>query len=170
MQGLFMKKDEFFEAYMLELIATGATIKESCEQLQRSNSYLIDYRHEFPDFDQKYKRARENGLDMLGDSLMEVNRIERDPQRARILSDNIKWYLSKHRREVYGDKVDINVNQKVSITSALAEAKGRLKDITPISADKSITYEHSATDTISDGRLLEHEDEAQVIDSIDIFS
>ena len=37
-----------------------------------------------------------------------------------------KWRASKHNSKVYGERVDLNVQQSISITNALSEARARL--------------------------------------------
>ncbi len=59
---------------------------------------------------------------------MDVADQERDPQKARLKADNIKWLLSKWNPKKYGDRIDINVvNNNVSISVALEEARKRLQ-------------------------------------------
>jgi len=47
--------------------------------------------------------------------------------RARLMSDNRKWAASRLNPKVYGDRVDVNMNQTIDIGANLAEARGRAR-------------------------------------------
>jgi hypothetical protein len=56
-------------------------------------------------FYSQYTRARDIGLDVRADRLEEKLTGEPDTQRARLLFDHDRWYLSKMAPKRYGDKV-----------------------------------------------------------------
>jgi hypothetical protein len=73
-----------------------------------------------------YTRARQHMADVLVDEAKEIaDDPDRDPQRARNQIDIRKWIASKHNARVYGDRIDVNVSQTISILDALSEAKAR---------------------------------------------
>ncbi len=77
------------------------------------------------DFKEQFHAAREAGYYRLAESLTEVADQERDPQKARLKADNIKWLLSKWNPKKYGDRIDIKVDNNVSISVALEQARKR---------------------------------------------
>lgn len=74
-----------------------------------------------------YARAREIRADVdVDDALAIADDKEIDPQRARNMIDIRKWRASKHSSRVYGDRIDLNVQQSISITEALDVARSRI--------------------------------------------
>ena len=49
-----------------------------------------------------------------------------DPQHAKNRIDIRKWRSSKHNSRVYGDRVDLNVQQSISVLEVRTEALGRV--------------------------------------------
>lgn len=56
-------------------------------------------------FSAQYTRARDIGLDCRAERIGERIEMEADTQRARLLFDHERWYLSKLAPKRYGDKV-----------------------------------------------------------------
>lgn len=82
-----------------------------------------------PSFSTEFQRVREIGLDLRVESLIHIaDDCENMTQvhAARIKSDNIKWVASKINPRMYGDRIDLNVNQTVDIGAALAAAASRV--------------------------------------------
>ena len=73
-----------------------------------------------------YARAREIRADQLADEIVEIADSAADYNKARNQIDARKWLASKHHSKVYGDRIDLNVAQTVSITDALVEAQRRV--------------------------------------------
>ncbi len=107
-----------------------------------------------------YARAREIRADVLVDeAIAAADNPDLDPQRARNMMTIRQWIASKHNSRVYGERIDLNVSQSISIGSVLSEARARavlpvcyqadtldmqVIDVPTISVD-------NATDTISEG-------------------
>mgnify|MGYP001087923348 CR=1 FL=1 len=72
-----------------------------------------------------YARANDLGIDSLVDQLFSVPYEVADPQRARLICDNIKWYAAKVAHRRYGDRVDVNINEKPRVDQVLEEANKR---------------------------------------------
>lgn len=125
----------------VELASQGKPLSEIITQICSTEYEFWLYKQHYPDFNNLFEQARQEGLEHMADGLMTVADEERDVQRARLKSDNAKWLLSKRKPSVYGDKVDIHVSQTIDISGALSEAKQRalmsaadvakLKDVTP---------------------------------------
>jgi len=90
----------------------------------------------FPDFAEKYARAREAATeDMLEEILEIADREGLDPQEKRVRIDTRKWAMGKLKPKKYGDKQVVDVGNKdgetlkvdsnvdtVALTLQLAEA------------------------------------------------
>lgn len=73
----------------------------------------------------------ERGYDAMAEMLPMIDRLgpfsQSDPKMAKIISDNIKWLLSKRRTKKYGDKLEVthNITADKAITDALTAGKNR---------------------------------------------
>ena len=90
----------------------------------------------FPEFAEKYARAREAATeDMLEDILEIADRDGLDPQEKRVRIDTRKWVMGRLKPKKYGDKQTVDVGNKegetlrvdsnvdtVALTLQLAEA------------------------------------------------
>jgi hypothetical protein len=81
---------------------------------------------ETPELTNAHARARLTKAEISVDELLKIADEEIDPQRARNRIDARKWVAAKYNAQVYGDRLDLNVNQTVDIGAALAEARARL--------------------------------------------
>lgn len=110
----------------VELAVKGETIKRIIDEALLGSEYSFWlYRQHYPDFNNAFEQARQEGLEPTADALTTIADEYVDVQRARLKSDNLKWLLSKRKPEIYGDKVDIHVSQTIDISSALNEARSR---------------------------------------------
>ena len=76
---------------------------------------------------QDYARAREIRADVLVDeAIAAADNPDLDPQRARNMMTIRQWTASKHNSRVYGERLDLNVAQTISIGEALTEARARM--------------------------------------------
>lgn len=122
-------KIEISDAQKLEalnLASSGKPLKLIQAALGVSARDFWAIKHLFPDLYQELSSARHDGLENLADDLMTIADDEPDVQRARLKSDNTKWLLSKRKPEVYGDRIDLNVNNTVDLQGAIAAAKARV--------------------------------------------
>ncbi|MEE8549027.1 MAG: hypothetical protein V3S74_06100 [Alphaproteobacteria bacterium] len=110
-------------------VSTGcAGAGRAAKALNHDLKTFFRWAEKHPQFKAQFDAAREAGYYRLAESLMDVADQERDPQKARLKADNIKWLLSKWNPKKYGDRIDINVvNNNVSISVALEEARKRLQ-------------------------------------------
>jgi len=60
-------------------------------------------------FGAQYARAREQGYEVMGDSIIEISDEGEDVARDRLRVDARKWLLSKMLPKVYGDKLETTV-------------------------------------------------------------
>lgn len=119
-----LSDEQKFEAIKLAL--QGTHIKDIAEGIFVDVMFFWKARQNDPSFDNAFAQARQEGLELLADDLMTIADDEtKDVLRQRLKSDNYKWLLSKRNPKIYGDRIDLNVNQTVDIGAALKEAKER---------------------------------------------
>lgn len=122
----------------IDMAAEGKSITQIVDALCVSNYAFMKMRQHDPLFEQSFEHARHEGLEHIADNLLVVADEYTDVQRARLKSDNAKWLLSKRKPKIYGDKIDVNINQTIDISGALSEAKQRalpIRDVTPKEKD-----------------------------------
>lgn len=122
----------------IDMAAEGKSITQIVDSLCVSNHQFLMLRQNDPVFSESFERARHEGLEHIADNLLVVADEYADVQRARLKSDNAKWLLSKRKPKIYGDKIDVNINQTIDISGALSEAKQRalpIRDVTPKEKD-----------------------------------
>ena len=130
------------EAKILDLLANGQTLAKACETVGLSTGQFMQRLPSRTSLAHAFICARDAGAEVLADSLLGLTDTEADVNRARLKSDNIKWILSRRHAAKFGDRIDVNVNATVDLTSAISEARNRLRpvrdqepdiiDVTPI--------------------------------------
>lgn len=116
---------------IIQAVADGSALKRAADavefQLYKFHEVLSSVR----DLSVRYARAREIMADAEADEAKEIaDDASLDPQHAKNRIDVRKWRASKHNSRVYGDRVDLNVTQSISINEALSEA--RLRTMRPV--------------------------------------
>lgn len=96
--------------------------------------------HTTPELENYYSRAQVAIGEMVVGELIEISDTEEDPQKARNRIDTRKWFASKARPDKYGDRLDVNVNQVVSITDALTAAKSRTRNVSEIELTQPVNH------------------------------
>ena len=90
-----------------------------------------------PDFQQRYKQAREVQAEFMADELLALaddatedfygegqpNRVA--VQRSKLKIDTRKWVASKLLPRKYGDRIDMNVTGELSLADMVKEARAR---------------------------------------------
>ena len=110
-------------------------------------------------------------MDADVDRMDDVARDEIDVQRARLLVDVIKWRASKLHAQQYGDKLDVTIDQRVSVTTARTMAMARV--LRPISdpVDTTDATDVAIAGVLTDGRIdKESQRPVSSSDAPDIFS
>jgi hypothetical protein len=114
------------KALAIELAIKGVSIQKIREAIKVDSRFFWEARVQDLAFDIEFNRARQEGLEELADGLLEMNEQYGDVQKARLQSDNVKFLLSKRKPHIYGDRIDLNVNQTVDIGAAMKEAMARV--------------------------------------------
>lgn len=123
----------------VELASKGEPFKVIIDECILGSEYQFWlYRQHYPDFQNIFEQARQEGLEHLADGLMTAHDDHVDVQRARLRSDNAKWLLSKRKPQIYGDKIDVHVSQTIDITTALQEARKRVPALASVPNESDI--------------------------------
>lgn len=127
----------------IELALAGKNISAIVEALGTDRKTFWYYReYVSATFARELLRALAEGVDTKVDRLDTILEEYPNVNDARLMSDNIKWSASKRKPAVYGDRIDVTVNETVSIRGALEEGRLRaMRDVTP----RSLPAERSAT-------------------------
>lgn len=96
-------------ATICERLANGESLRAICkdEKLPPESTvrgWVVDDRESFS---AQYARARDIGLDCRAEGIGEKLSLETDTQRARLVFDHERWYLSKLAPKRYGDKLAV---------------------------------------------------------------
>lgn len=121
---------------VIEAALTEKTVRRVAARVGCSVSTLYDEMERDAVFAERFMRARKMNLRVEADELRVIaDDPELDVNRARLISDNLKWLLSRQLQAEYGDRMDINVTQTVDISQALTDARRRalqlVEDVTP---------------------------------------
>lgn len=116
---------------IITLAASGQRLSQIAKTIGVHVATICQWRLDNPSFDESYRRAQETGFEVQADQLFDIPHEIEDVNKARLLSDNIKWVLARRARDRYGDKLDVNLNQTVDIKGALADARSRVRDVGP---------------------------------------
>lgn len=113
------------EALISEVTA-GAFPRKTLEKYKIHSADEEFLRENYDAFTSRFARACEAGAGALAERLLEIASEHDNPAMARVVSQNMQWYLERVHRKSYAPSVDINVNQQISISSALSEARARI--------------------------------------------
>lgn len=121
----------------LELISQGQVVTRSCDQAGIPVATFEAYIARDPQLQALRVEAERRGHDALADALINIDnhRIHghSDPKMAKVVSDNIKWFLSKKDTKRFGDKVEVThtLTADRAIVDALNAARNRVAQIAP---------------------------------------
>jgi hypothetical protein len=112
-----------------ELHAGGTMIDKICadhDWAPNSMATVLNWAEDIPDFQAKYARAHKACAQALAFRAITVSEIERDPMRARVISENLRWLASKFDPGKFGDKLEIQADHTISLSGAIEEAQRRV--------------------------------------------
>jgi len=115
----------------LNFISQGHTISASCDKAGLSYTAFKKYVDSTPELLDVFTDAEQRGYDRMADALLQIDSDlvygSSDPKKMKIISDNIKWYLSRKRPAQYGERVTVehNITADRAIIDALERARQR---------------------------------------------
>lgn len=141
----------------LEYITEGRTRTDACDKAGVSIPVFERTCKEVPEMADLLADAERRGYDALADALITIDNHavhgQSDPKMAKVISDNIKWLLSKRRIKDYGDKIQIDhtITADAAIIGALTASRQRVAQLA-ITSGTVIDAEFSEVD--EDARIL----------------
>lgn len=100
-------------------IANGESLVSICRDGEMPNAATVyEWLKKQPEFADRYARARETQADVLADEIVAIAddySPDRDVQRDKLRIDARKWYASKLKPKVYGDRQQIDANVDASL-------------------------------------------------------
>ena len=104
---------------VLELIATGTSLRTACEQFGYKASTFLEWVGQDAQLAEQYARARTLQAEHYADEIVRIADSAIDPQKARLQVDARKWVASKLLPKKYGDKVDLTTDgERITVTFA----------------------------------------------------
>lgn len=120
-----MTRDEIVA--VINAVASGELVSDHLRTGQRRMAFYTALERD-PQLQELYTVARASRAEELADEVVRVaDDPELEPARARNMVDARRWLASKLRPQVYGDRLDVNVQQSVDISVALKEARSRVR-------------------------------------------
>lgn len=116
----------------IELIGQGRTDTAACALVGLTVSTLRKYIRETPELHGLYEDADARRYDMMADTLVEIDSHcaiagVSDVKVMKVLSDNIKWFLSRKRPQQYGERITVenHITADRAIINALERGAAR---------------------------------------------
>lgn len=115
----------------IDIISQGNTRTNACDDAGITIPMFERIVKESNELTDLLVEAETRGYDALADALVNIDNHKihgrSDPKMAKVISDNIKWLLSKRRVKEYGDRLDVNINLTADKAIVEALAKGRAR-------------------------------------------
>jgi hypothetical protein len=111
---------------VIETMHEGHSLSAALEMHKVKRSQFYDTIAAKPDLANRYARARLARADMMADQVLEIADSDNDPAKVRNQILARQWHTAKAAPQVYGERLDLNLNQTVDLTAALLESKKRL--------------------------------------------
>jgi hypothetical protein len=128
---------------VITLLSQGRTLTEACDESRINFATFRQYVNNVPELTALFTDAEQRGYDVMADALLNIfdpghKYGETEPKRAKIISDNIKWYLARKRPQLYGDKSI--VEHQITADKTIVEALSRGKETVSRAVLEGVTY------------------------------
>lgn len=137
--------------YILEVLSGGPSLSSILEDdlsLPRMGE-LMGFLRRNPEWWDKYLDARTSQAEVFREKMQEAADPSGDSfsdvQRDRLKVDTYKWLMSVSNRDLYGDKKQIDVNQKLDLSAAMQAAEKRVETM-----QRGVTLEGVLEDEFED--------------------
>lgn len=118
--------------YAIEKISQGYTPTKAVDEANIPWATFKKYTTEDPTLAAMLDEADQRGADAMADALLTLGHKNNpysctDPKEQKVISDNIKWLLSRRHNRKYGEKVEVKVEATVQhvIVEQLEAARQR---------------------------------------------
>lgn len=111
---------------VLDLFAEGGSIQDHMKAVGINSRTFYGHVYKNAELDSLYKDIKRGRADMNVDEAYRTGMDSTlDSRRARVRSEILLKIAAFYDRQQFGDKIDVTVDQRVSISGALSEARAR---------------------------------------------
>lgn len=146
-------KTKVFLEKLFKMLYSNVSLPDCIIAMRINPAVLAFARSQDVTLDAEIRKAQAFQADNMVDILPNISDHYDDARMAAVVSDNIKWIATKRYRDIYGDKMDVNVQQTIDIKDVLAIAKARVNQFT---IAKPLPVLDAVTDIISDTPMIPH--------------
>ncbi len=114
---------------VLATFATGVPLAKACREHGITDPHVYQKMRDDPRWAAAWPAARELHAAALVEQAAELADTDPDPARARNRMHARHWMAGRVARETWGDRVDVAIDQRVSIAAALEAADARARPI-----------------------------------------
>jgi hypothetical protein len=118
---------------VLEDFANGLPLATACDRHGVCDSRMYARMRDSVDWRDAWRAASERHAAAMVRQALELAESDPDPARARNRMAIRQWIAGRVARETWGDRVDVAIDQRVSIAAALEAAEGRMRPIRDLS-------------------------------------
>lgn len=118
---------------VLATFSTGVPLAKACREHGVTDPHVYQKLRDDPRWSKAWPAAREMHAAALVEQAAELADTDPDPARARNRMHARHWMAGRVAREQWGDRVDVAIDQRVSITAALEAADARARPIRDLS-------------------------------------
>jgi hypothetical protein len=79
-------------------------------------------------FQERINQAFQTAVECALEEIPEIIQRE-EPSKAKLLAEHARWMAAKRYREVYGEKIEMNVNNKIDLSDVLTDMQERVARI-----------------------------------------
>lgn len=98
-------------------LIVGQSLSKICEDPEMPGiSTIYDWFDKYPEFAERYAKAKEDQAETLIDGLLAIADEEEDVNRARLKIETRKWIAAKMRPKRYGERIDITKTVDITVT------------------------------------------------------
>ena len=133
----FPFQDEFLKA--CEMALEGVGLRRIARELKMPLRQLQEIIVSNPGRERLFAAARSDGIEALVDDTLDRAPGKSDSEFS-TFSGNVKWAAARRKKDIYSEKVEVENSQKVSLLSALEEARGRVSAVEQNLSDDVIEY------------------------------
>lgn len=106
---------------IFDLISEGRTLTQACADLDVSKRAFNKYKRLRPDLSEALRRARIDCTYAQGDEIIDISDNDPDVNRAKVRIDARKFIVAKINPEVFGERIDVNVQAAPNMDRILAK-------------------------------------------------
>lgn len=128
MSAIVVENDSRYQMcrQIIRAVANGGKLVERAKALQMDPHEFYILLEKYPDLSQAYTAAQKARAEILAEEVVDIADTDDDSGRARNRIQARQWYAGKINAAKWGDKVQLEVVERISLVDAINEAKGRV--------------------------------------------